>query len=175
MEGILMAEQPESKTPEPESPKSPMPFADLSKTMAELHPGKLMEEFTQVFGEYQLPGINVDGLLERNRKNVEALGAANKRILDHAETVMTRQGEILHEILEEASVAFEALSKADTPQDLAAKQGELFRHIFLRTLENMRELADVGTKSSTEAFQAVNERVRENVDDIRGLLKQLEK
>jgi hypothetical protein len=39
----------------------------------------------------------------------------------------------------------------------------------------MREVADMTTQSSNEAFEIVNERVRENVDDIRALLKRLEK
>lgn len=39
----------------------------------------------------------------------------------------------------------------------------------------MRELADSATQSSTEAFEAVNERVRENLDDIKAMLLKLEK
>ncbi len=170
-----MAEKPESETLDPEASKSPMPFADLAKTMAELYPGKIMEQLTKTFGEYQLPGVNVTALLESNRKNVEALGAANKRVLDNAQTVMVRQGEILRQALEEASAALKALSGAGTPQDVITKQGELFRHVFLRTLDNMREVADMTAKSSTEAFETVNERVQDSVEDIRGMLKRLEK
>ncbi|MGC1951536.1 MAG: phasin family protein [Gammaproteobacteria bacterium] len=170
-----MAEQPKPETLEPEASKSPMPFADLSKTMAELYPGKMMEQLTKTFGEYKLPGIDVDALLEHNRKNVDALSAANKRMLENAQTVMTRQGEMLRQTLEEASAALKSLSSAGTPQDLVAKEGELIRHVFLRTLDNMREVADMTTQSSNEAFEAVNERVRENVDDIKALLKRLEK
>jgi phasin family protein len=171
-----MAEQLESETLEPEASKSPMPFADLSKTMAELYPGKMMEQLAKTFGEYKLPGIDVDALLEHNRKNVDALSAANKRMLENAQTVMTRQGEMLRQTLEEASAVLKSLSSAGTPQDFIAKEGELIRHIFfLRTLDNMREVADMTTQSSNEAFEIVNERVRENVDDIRALLKRLEK
>ena len=170
-----MAERPKSEMRETEASKSTLPFADLSKTMAELYPGKMMEQFTKIFGEYSFPGINVDTLLESNRKNVEALGAANKRVLENAQTIMTRQGEILRQTLEEASTALKALSSAGTPQELAAKQGELFREVILRTLDHMRELADMTTQSSREAFETVNERVRDNVDDIRAMLKKLEK
>lgn len=91
--------QPESEMLEPEASKSAMPFAALAKNMADLYPGKLMEQLTKTFGEYQLPGIDVDTLLEHNRKNVEALGAASKRMRENAETVMARQGEILRPTL----------------------------------------------------------------------------
>jgi phasin family protein len=175
MEETSMAEQPKSETLEPEASKSTMPFADLTKRMAELYPGKLMEQLTKTFGEYPLPGINIDTLLQSHRKNVEALGAANKRLLENAETVMNRQGEILRQMLEEGSAALKALSSADNPADLATKQREIFRHIVLHTLENMREVAEMTAQSSREAFEIVNERGRENVEDIRGMLRQQEK
>ncbi len=55
-----MAEQPKPETLEPEASKSTMPFADLSKKMAELYPGKMMQQLTKTFGEYKLSGIDVD-------------------------------------------------------------------------------------------------------------------
>lgn len=71
-----------------------MPFADLAKSVAALDPQRLMEQLTKIFGECSFPGINVDTRLARNRQNVKALGAANKRELENAEAVMIRQGEI---------------------------------------------------------------------------------
>jgi phasin family protein len=174
-EAIPMAEQPESETREPNASKSAMPFADISQALAEFYPGKVMAQLTQVFGEYSFPGIDIDTLLESNRKNVEALGAANKRMLENAEAVMRHQGEMLRQTLEEASNALKALSSAESPRAMAEKEGELFRLIILRTLDNMREVADMTTQSSREAFDTVNARLRENADDIKALLKRLEK
>ncbi len=170
-----MAKLPESETLEPEASKTPMLFAYLAKSMAELYPKMLMEQLIKTFGEYRLPGINVDTLLEGSRENVDALAAANKRVLENAEVMMTRQGEILRQTLEEASAALKALSSVDTPQDVVAKEAALFRNIFLRTLDNMREVADLTAQSSAEAFETVNERVRKNVEDIRGMIKRLDK
>lgn len=161
-----MTEQRHSEPLEPQASTSPMPFADLARNVAELYPGKLMEHLAKTVGHYPLPGINIDTLLQSNRKNIEALGAANRLIFENAETVMRRQGEILQQTLEEASDAFKALSNADTPQDLATKQGELFRQIFLRTLEDMREVAHMTTQSSRQALEAINERVHENVEEV---------
>lgn len=170
-----MADIPESETLAPEASKSPMPFAELAKTMADLYPGKLMEQLAKTIGEYPFPGIDTNTLLDRTRKNVEALAAANKRMLENAEAVMARQGEILRQTMEEASKALKGLSSASTPQAVAEQQGELLRHIFLRTFDNMREVAEMTAKSSSEAFESINERVSENVEDIREMLKKLEK
>ncbi|MGC1951666.1 MAG: hypothetical protein WA970_03630 [Gammaproteobacteria bacterium] len=111
-----MAEQPESGTHEPQASKSPMPFADLAKSVAALDPQRLMEQLTNIFGAYSFPGINVDTRRARNRQNVKALGAANKRGLENAEAVMIRQGEIPRQTLEEISTAFKALWNAGAPQ-----------------------------------------------------------
>ena len=135
MEEIPMAEQPESGTHEPQASKSPMPFADLAKSVAALDPQRLMEQLTKIFGAYSFPGINVDTRLARNRQNVKALGAANRRGLENAEAVMIRQGEIPRQTLEEISTAFKALSNVGTPEALVTTQGELFRHIIFADLQ----------------------------------------
>jgi hypothetical protein len=46
--------------------------------------------------------VERDRFLESHYKHLEALGAANKRGLENAETAMTRRGEIRQQTLEEA-------------------------------------------------------------------------
>lgn len=170
-----MAEQPESGTHEPQASKSPMPFADLAKSVAALNPQRLMEQLTKIFGAYSFPGINVDTRLARNRQNVKALGAANKRGLENAEAVMIRQGEIPRQTLEEISTAFKALSNAGTPEALVTTQGELFRHIFLRAFNDMCELVDRTATSRGKALETINERICEHAEAIKAMPKRLEK
>lgn len=170
-----MIEKPESEAVVQSDSKSPMPFVELAKTMAELYPGKLMEQLTETFSAYHLTGFDIDAFLEANRKNVDALGIANKRMLENTEAVMVRQGELLRQTMEEAAATLKNLSGADTPQNIAAQQRELIRQMFLRTIENMREVAEMTARSSAEAFETVNQRVGDHMDDIKAMLKRMEK
>ena len=75
-----MATQSESSTP-----------FDLMKSMTELDPTHLMGEFTKALRQYHLPGIDVEGILESQRKNVEALTAANKAALEGIQKTISRR------------------------------------------------------------------------------------
>jgi phasin family protein len=174
MEDTAMAKPSESESSTAEASKFPMPFEALNKTMAELYPGKMLEELSKIFEEYAFPGVNTGAALERNRKNVDALAAANKRILENAETVMARQAEMLRQTMEEASAAIKALSSTGTPQALAAKEQELVRMVLSRTLDNMCAVAEMTAKANAEAFEAINQRTTDNVEDIRMMLQKME-
>lgn len=153
--------------------KSIMPFVDLARTMAELYPDKMMEGFNKVLGEYNFPGVDPLSLLESTRKNVEALASANRHVLSNVETVMTRQGDILRETMDEASAAVKDLSTQESPAEAAAKQGELLRQIFDKALDNMREVAEMTTQANNEAFAIVNQRSTETLEEIRSMIEKL--
>ena len=55
---------------------------DFPTRIGALDPKKMMEEFNKVLSQYQLPGLDVSAMLEMQRKNVEALGAANRAAFD---------------------------------------------------------------------------------------------
>ncbi|MGF1613644.1 MAG: phasin family protein [Gammaproteobacteria bacterium] len=153
--------------------KPTMPFGELAKTMAELYPTQLMEQLTKTFSQYQLPGSQA--LLESTRASVDALAAANKRVLENAQMIMTRQGEILQQTMEEASGTLKGLSSESDPTEVAAKQGEILRQVLERMLDNMREVAEMTVKSNTEALTTINQRVLASLEETRGMMEKLKK
>ena len=54
-----------------------------------------------------------------------------------------------------------------TPQEILAKQTELARKAFDATIENTRDVANLVTKSNTEAMKIIGERVKGSVSEIR--------
>ena len=151
-----------------------MPF-DFAKIMGELEPKKMMDQFTKALNAYQLPGVDAQSLLESSRKNVEALAAANKQAVEGYQAVMTRQGEILRDTVEEATANLKKLATGGNPAEAASKQAELLREAVERALANMRELAELVQKSNTEAFEIVKKRVEESLSEIKGLTQKLKK
>ena len=148
------------------------PF-DVSKIMAEFDPSKMMNQFTKAFTEYKIPGVDMNSIVEHQRKNVEALTAANKQALEGVQAVATRQSEILKETMDEAVNAMKELSAASGPAEAASRQAELLKSALEKALANMRELAELSTKANTDAFEVVRNRLSESIGEIKNMAKSL--
>lgn len=149
--------------------QSPQPLFDITKYMKDVDPGKMMEEFSKMLKQYNLPGVDMDALMASQKKNLEALTMANRVALEGLQAVAKRQAEILQETMNEASKAVDVLSKAGSPTEVAAKQAELAKDAFERALSNMRELAEMVAKSNEEATSTINARISATLDEIKDM------
>ncbi len=104
--------------------------------------------------------------LEMQRKNVEAFAAANKIALEGVQTVARRQVEIMRDSMKEAGDAVSAINAAKTVEEKVAKQAEATKAAYLKGVADMRELSELGAKSGQEAFEVLNARVTEGLDEF---------
>lgn len=144
-------------------------FFDLSKVMKDFDPTKFADEVTRTLKNFRLPNVDVDALVASQKKNVEALTAANRYAFEGVQAVARRQAEILQETMGEAQKAMDSISKAGSPPDAAAKQAEFAKASFEKALSNMRELMEMMTKSNQEAANAINGRISESLDEVRDM------
>jgi len=144
------------------------PFG-LEKMWSGFDPTKLMGEFAKAFDGYKSAGVDVTGILDSQRKNVEALSAANKVALEGIQTVAARQREILQQTMDNATTALKDLTAASSPQAATAAQAELLKSAFDKALSNMRELAETMTKANTEAVEIVNRRMADSLKELKDL------
>jgi phasin family protein len=152
---------------------APEAFFDVSKLLKEFDPTKMVGELSNMMKQYKLPGVDMDSLVASQKKNLEALTSANRVAVEGLQAVAKRQAEILQETMNETSKAVDALSKAGSPQDIAAKQAELAKGAFERALSNMRELAEMVTKANREATDTVNARITATLDEVKDLALKL--
>lgn len=148
---------------------------DISKLMGELDPQKMMEQFTKILQDYQVPGVDTSAIVESSRKNVEALVAANRQAVEGLQAVVSRQGEILRETANETAAAIKQLSSGGNPTETISKQLELLKPAIERVLVNTRELAEMVQKSNTDAFEIVKKRFEENLSDIKAVTQKIGK
>lgn len=156
----------------PEKAQSFNPF-DMSKVLSEFDPSKMMSQVTKAFSEYQIPGMDMSSVIEHQRKNIEALTAANKQALEGLQAVAMRQSEILRETMNEAVSAMKELSSSGGPSEAASKQAQLLGKALEKALGNMRELAEMAAKSNTEAFEVVKTRMADSVEEIKQLARKM--
>lgn len=148
------------------------PF-DISKVLTEFDPAKMMSQFTKAFSDYQIPGLDMSALVEHQRKNIEALTAANRQALEGLQAVANRQSEILKETMEQAVAALKDLSSSQGPTEVASKQAELLGQALEKALTNMRQLAEMASKSNTEAYEVIKKRISESVEEIKQLARKM--
>jgi phasin family protein len=154
----------------PETPKDPETTSDVRKLMTEFDPNKLMSEFQNVLKQYKLPGVDIEALVASQKKNVEAIIAANRIAVEGIQTIAKRQAEVFQESMKEAQQAISSMTKATSPQDLAAKQTDLMKTAFEKSVATMREMAEITTRSSQEATKTINARITATLEEIRNYM-----
>ena len=96
------------------------------------------------------------------RKNVEAMTAANQIMLDSAQEFSRRQAEAAQSSVQEVIEASRDVLSAGSPEAGMTKQAELTKHLFENGVENVREAAEMFTKSGMQAFEVINQSASEN-------------
>lgn len=128
-------------------------------------------DMTKMLGDVKIPGFDMQAIMDAQRKNIEALTAANQTAVQGMQAVAQRQAEILSQSMNEvSSIAQQLASSASNPQEMTAKQAELVRKAFEQALANARELAEMVSKSNTEAFAIINKRVTESLQELKTLV-----
>ncbi len=120
-------------------------------------------DFTKLMSQFRLPGVDFAALVDRERKNIQALVEANRVAFEGWQRLGRRQAEIFQETMKKVV--------ADAGQVDPMKRADLAKDGFEKALANMRELAEMGSKSQREAFEVVRKRIEENVEDIRNFGK----
>jgi len=130
-------------------------------------------DISKYLGDFKIPGVDVDSLVSSQRKNIEALTQANKLAYDGLQAVVKRQAEILRQTVDEIAQATKDIAEPGNPQDKAAKQAELAKDAFERSLSNLRELSEMIAKANTEAFDLLNKRFTQSLDEVRDTFTKL--
>lgn len=148
---------------------------DVTKIMSEFDPAKFAGQFAKFADQYNVPGFDVGKVLETQRRNIEALTAANQAAVEGVRAMAKRQSEILQQTLDAAKKAVTQLGQAGTPQDAAIKQAEIAKTGFEQAIANSRELAQLAAKSNAEATEAISARISEGLGEIQALAKSFNK
>lgn len=148
-----------------------MPQEMIEKMFKSFDPSKVAEEVTKMLGQYKIPGVDMDTVVASQKKNVEALVAANRTVVEGVQAVMKRQAEMMQEAMAEMTKAVETMSKSATsPQELVGAQVDLVKGGLERTFASLQEIAQMVSKSQTEASTKINARITSSLDELKQLV-----
>lgn len=128
-------------------------------------------DFSKILREFKIPDVDWQEIMASQQRNLAALTKANQVLMEGAQTVMQREVEILQNAMAEVNDAARDLMQADDPQAGAAKRLELAKESFAAAVSNMRELAELATKSNREALDVINQRALEGIEEIKAVVK----
>ena len=132
-----------------------------------------MADFSKLFADMKVPGMGgMDVFLNAQRRNMEALSAANRVALEGAQTVAKRHMEIMQQTMSEMTESMRELSSPESPQAKAARQAEMLKHAYERAVSHIRELADLIQRANSEAIEMLNKRFTEAMDEVKKLAAQ---
>lgn len=124
-------------------------------------------DLSKMFGEFRAPGLDPAALAAAQQKNLDAVAAANRRAIEGYQALMKRQAEIFQQTMQEVAAMMRQSATAGAPEGGAARQAELARQAIERTMANMRELAEMASRANSEAFEEINKRMTENLEELR--------
>ena len=130
-------------------------------------------DFNKILSEFRVPGFDVQSLLANQRRNIEALTAANQMAIEGVQAVMRRQTEIMRQMVEEGSTVLRELMAVGAPQEKIAQQTELVKNTFEKALANLRELSEMVAKSNTEAADILTKRIGESLTELKTAVQQV--
>ena len=127
-------------------------------------------DFGKMFADMKFPALpDMEAFVSASRRNMETLTAANKVALEGAQAVARRHMEIMQQNMAELTEAVRSLSSVEAPQAKAAKQAEMLKQAYERSVSNMKELGDLIQHSNAEAVKLLNSRFAEAMDEVKAL------
>ena len=112
-------------------------------------------DFSKIAAEFKLPAVNVESMVETGRKNFAAMTTASTTAVESMKAIAQRQGDMIRSAMEDFSKHGSDVMSAATIEEKAAKQIDFAKKSYELAVANTKELADLYTKSSTEAFERV--------------------
>ncbi|MBV8106163.1 MAG: TIGR01841 family phasin [Hyphomicrobiales bacterium] len=125
----------------------------------------MLRNFGNSFG---LPQVDVEKLLETNRKNLEALTESAKVAAGGAQSVAEKQREVLQAALREATALAREYHPMGSAQEILAKQTEFVKKVFDIAVQGAREQAELSRQSTSEAVKIIQERMKASLEEVRG-------
>src|SRR5689334_6243770 len=121
----------------------------------------------KLVGRVKLPGIDVQAIVDSQRKDMEALAEANRQAYEGIKALAQRRNEILREALTE----WQAAMKDATGKDAVSKNAERAKQGVKQAIDRCRELAEMEAESRRKAWKVLQDRFQENLQNLQSLLK----
>lgn len=128
-------------------------------------------EMLRKFGsDLGLPKLNVEELLQAQKKNLEALGQSAKVAAQGAQSVAQKQREVVEAGLREAATLAREYKPLKIQENLAL-QTEFARKMFDIAVKGAQDSASTARQSTTDAVKIIQDRMKESFEEFRASVR----
>ena len=126
-------------------------------------------EMLRKFGsDLGLPKLDVDKLIEAQKKNIDALSESARVAAQGAQSVAQKQREVLEAGLREATTLARGYQPLGKLQDNLALQTEFAKKVFEIAVKGAQESATTARQSTGDAVKIIQDRLKESFEEFRG-------
>ncbi len=135
-----------------------------------------MNAFMDMFKDFgknlNIPGPDVNDLVDHHRKNIQAIQDAASAASAGGQEVMNVQRAQLEEALKDiAEMVQGAMSGGVDPSKMISDQAEFAKKSFETTVKNATEVGEVIKGSSEETFNILRARMEESISELSSGIK----
>ena len=112
---------------------------------------------------------DIQGVLDAQKRNLEAFTQANRIALEGAQAVTRRHMEIAQQSFAELPEMMRSLAATDAPKDKVVQQIAVLRAAYEKAAANAHELAELIQRSNSEAVGLLEKRVSEALAEAQAL------
>jgi phasin family protein len=118
----------------------------------------------------KLPDIDLGGLIDARRRDVDALLEANAQAYRGLESLNRRQAEILVDTMKQLRAGAKEFLAEGSAANKAGKAAELAQRALGQALVNMKEVAEATIKSQEDAMRVLKKRHDEHLGALQKLM-----
>ena len=110
-------------------------------------------------------------VMDAQRKNIQALTEANQRAFEGWKTMAQRQTEMVSQFMQDNSGLARETFTEGTPEAKFAKQTELLKTSYEKSVLCAQELTEIAQNCASEAAEVINQRVVASLGEIKASAK----
>ena len=114
-------------------------------------------DLSKLVEQFKLPGVDINAIVEAQRKDMEALAEANRVAYEGIKALAARRNEILKDALTQWREAMQDVAG----QDAMSKAADTARQRVQQAMANFRELAQIEAQARNKAWKVVQDRFQE--------------
>ena len=126
-------------------------------------------DLTKTFEQFKMPGVDMTSFVDANRKDVEALVAANKITYEALQALARTQTDMLTQAMQGMQESTKGMLAGGASGAEGGKHAEAAQRAWQKMLADMKVLAEMVQKAQAEATAGLTERAKENMGAMKGL------
>lgn len=119
--------------------------------------------------------FDVQGFMEAQRKNFQALTEAQQLAFEGIQAAAQKQTEMLSEILENNSKLAKEMMAEGTPEEKMAKQADLIKKCYEQSVSKAQKIAEEIGVCNQQASEIINKRISASLNEVKSAMQTAKK